>query len=106
MSPNYEGKVKFEVINVSTQEHKDEIKGYDIGNHGLVGLSSEGNLKVKIPGHEFGKDEITAKIDELQTALNQLGQQLIQANPQAQNMVGQLNAYNDLLAKPELEALL
>ena len=52
------------------------------------------------------QDEITAKIDELQTALNQISQQLIQANPQAQNMVGQLNAYNELLAKPELEALL
>jgi len=49
------------------------------------------------------QDEITAKIDELQTALNQLSQQLIQANPQAQNLIGQLNAYNELLAEPEKE---
>ena len=49
------------------------------------------------------QDEITAKIDELQTALNQLSQQLIQANPQAQNVIGQLNAYNELLAEPEKE---
>ena len=49
------------------------------------------------------QDEITAKIDELQAALNQLSQQLIQANPQAQNVIGQLNAYNELLAEPEKE---
>jgi len=49
------------------------------------------------------QDEITAKIDELQTTLNQLSQQLIQANPQAQNVIGQLNAYNQLLAEPEKE---
>ena len=47
------------------------------------------------------QDEITTKIDELQAALNQLSQQLIQANPQAQNVIGQLNAYNELLAEPE-----
>ena len=49
------------------------------------------------------QDEITTKIDELQAALNQLSQQLIQANPQAQNVIGQLNAYNELLAEPEKE---
>ena len=49
------------------------------------------------------QDEITTKIDELQTALNQISQQLIQANPQAQNLIGQLNAYNELLAEPEKE---
>jgi F0F1-type ATP synthase membrane subunit b/b' len=49
------------------------------------------------------QNEITTKIDELQAALNQISQQLIQANPQAQNMIGQLNAYNELLAEPEKE---
>jgi F0F1-type ATP synthase membrane subunit b/b' len=49
------------------------------------------------------QDEITTKIDELQTALNQINNQLIQANPQAQNVIGQLNAYNQLLAEPEKE---
>ena len=49
------------------------------------------------------KDEITAKIDEIQTALNQLSNQLLQANPQAQNLIGQLQAYNQMLAEPEPE---
>jgi septal ring factor EnvC (AmiA/AmiB activator) len=49
------------------------------------------------------KDEITGKIDEIQSSLNQLSQQLLQANPQAQNLIGQLQAYNQMLAEPEPE---
>ena len=49
------------------------------------------------------QDEIVARIDELQAALKQLSQQLVQANPQAQNMIGQLSAYNQLLSEPERE---
>ena len=49
------------------------------------------------------KDEITAKIDDIQTALNQVSQQLLQANPQAQNLIGQLSAYNQMLSEPEPE---
>ena len=48
-------------------------------------------------------EEITAKIDDIQTALNQLSQQLLQANPQAQNLIGQLQAFNQMLAEPEPE---
>ena len=50
------------------------------------------------------KDEITGKIDEIQTALNQLASQLLQANPQAQNLIGQLQAFNQMLAEPKPEA--
>ena len=46
-------------------------------------------------------EEITGKIDEIQTALSQLSQQLLQANPQAQNLIGQLSAYNQMLAEDE-----
>ena len=49
------------------------------------------------------KDEITAKIDDIQAALNQLQSQLLQANPQAQNLIGQLQAYNQMLSEPEPE---
>ena len=47
------------------------------------------------------REEITEKIDELQKNLNDLNNQLLQKNPQAQNLIGQLNAYNQLLAEPE-----
>ena len=48
-------------------------------------------------------DEITAKIDDIQTALNQVSQQLLSQSPQAQNLIGQLSAYNQMLAEPEPE---
>jgi len=48
-------------------------------------------------------EEVTAKIDELQTALNQLSNQLLAQSPQAQNLIGQLQAYNAMLAEPEKE---
>ena len=49
------------------------------------------------------QDEITAKIDDIQTALNQVSQQLLSQSPHAQNLIGQLSAYNQMLAEPEPE---
>jgi septal ring factor EnvC (AmiA/AmiB activator) len=49
------------------------------------------------------KDEITAKIDDIQAALNQVSQQLLSQSPQAQNLIGQLQAYNQMLSEPEPE---
>ena len=46
-------------------------------------------------------EEITGKIDDIQTALSQLSNQLLQANPQAQNLIGQLQAFNQVLAEDE-----
>ena len=46
-------------------------------------------------------EEITGKIDDIQTALSQLSNQLLQANPQAQNLIGQLQAFNQMLAEEE-----
>ena len=51
------------------------------------------------------REEMTTKIDEIQQQLNQLSQQLLANNPQAQNLIGQLNAYNQLLAEPADEPL-
>jgi|TARA_R100001129_G_scaffold86405_1_gene58760 septal ring factor EnvC (AmiA/AmiB activator) len=47
------------------------------------------------------RDEITAKIDDIQAALNQVSQQLLSQSPQAQNLIGQLQAYNQMLSEPE-----
>ena len=46
-------------------------------------------------------EEITGKIDDIQTALSQLSNQLLQATPQAQNLIGQLQAFNQMLAEDE-----
>ena len=47
------------------------------------------------------KEEITGKIDDIQTALTQLSSQVLKANPQAQNLIGQLQAFNQMLAEEE-----
>ena len=56
--------MRFEVLDVQDR-HKAEIKSFDIGSHGLVGLDLAGQAKVKIPGHKFGRAEIIAKIEAL-----------------------------------------
>ena len=47
------------------------------------------------------REEMTTKIDEIQQNLNQLSQQLLANNPQAQNLIGQLQILNQCLAEPE-----
>jgi hypothetical protein len=64
----YSDKVRFVVTEVTSDEIRQEIAAWEgLGNHGLVG-TSEGELKVMIPGHEFGRAQIIAKIDELLAA--------------------------------------
>ena len=47
------------------------------------------------------REEMTTKIDEIQQNLNQLSQQLLANNPQAQNLSGQLQILKQCLAEPE-----
>ena len=53
------------------------------------------------------REEITENIDRIQQALNEIGRKLLESNPQAQNLVGRLTAYNEMLSEddePEDEA--
>jgi hypothetical protein len=62
----YRGKVNFYVIEVDSDHVKAEVKRWPgLGSHGLIGTTPDGQLKVVIPGHQFGKVEIIEKIDEL-----------------------------------------
>jgi len=64
----YKSKLQFVVTEVTTDKIREEIKSWKgLGNHGLVG-TFRGDLKVMLPGHEFGRSEIVAKIDELLAA--------------------------------------
>ena len=51
------------------------------------------------------REEITTKIDDIQKTLNQVSNQLMQANPQAQNLIGQLQAFNQMLSGSEGSAV-
>ena len=62
----YNGKVRFYVVEVDSQQVRDEIARWEgLGNHGLVGTTAQRKLLVKIPGHTFGKPQIVEKIDAL-----------------------------------------
>ena len=45
----------------------DEIEmfGFTDLKHGLVAFDSEGNAEVKIPGHQFGREEIEKAVQEV-----------------------------------------
>lgn len=45
------------------------------------------------------REEITENIDRIQKALNEISMKLLQDNPQAQNLVGRLTAYNEMLSE-------
>jgi hypothetical protein len=55
----------------------------------------------------MNREQITENIDRIQQALNEIGRKLLESNPQAQNLVGRLTAYNEMLSEddePEDEA--
>lgn len=62
----YSKKIRFYIVEVNSKKVRDEVARWPgLGNHGLVGTTAKGELKVKIPGHNFGKQQIIAKADEL-----------------------------------------
>lgn len=68
-SGKYNGKLRFYVVEVNSKQVRDEIAAWKvIGNHGLVGTTAKRELKVSIPGHEFGKNAILEKVEALLAA--------------------------------------
>jgi hypothetical protein len=58
--------VSFYVIDVDSDQVEAEVKKWPgLGSHGLIGTTHDGVLKVMIPGHEFGRNAIIEKVDEL-----------------------------------------
>lgn len=68
----YNGKIRFYVVTVDSKKVRDEIAGWTgLGNHGLVGTTAQRELKVVISGHDFGKNTLIEKANELLTATGQ-----------------------------------
>ena len=62
----YDGKVSFYVVTLDTPQAEAELKRWPgLGSHGLVGATYQGEMKVMIPGHQFSKADVVAKVDEL-----------------------------------------
>ena len=61
LEKEYGDKVHFNVISAEeTAERQDEIEafGFTALKHGLVAFGIDGEPHVKIPGHQFGREEI------------------------------------------------
>ena len=67
LKPEYEGRVEFEVVSLETEEGRARSEGIDFGGlrHGLVGIDRHGAQAVAIPGHNFGKEELQEKVEDL-----------------------------------------
>ena len=54
------------VVEVTTQEIRDQFASWKVpSDHGLVGTNAQHELKVSIPGHNFGREQVLQKADEL-----------------------------------------
>ena len=64
-SGKYKGKLTFSVVPFGLKESQEVIKREDLGTHGLVGFGRDRTVKVKLAGHNYGKEEIVEQIDDL-----------------------------------------
>jgi len=67
LSRQYEGRVEFDIQSAKTPEGQAAVKEYglDARRHGVVMLDSKGEVASTISGHNFGKDEIQAGVEEM-----------------------------------------
>lgn len=65
LETEYEGKVAFRVENVNTEAGQAALERHAWGDkrHGLVVLDAAGEPVDHLPGHDYGKDEIRAKVE-------------------------------------------
>lgn len=66
LESEYGGRVDFTVVppaETALATEELEAFGFAALRHGLVAFSSSGEAVVKIPGHEFGREEIVAAIE-------------------------------------------
>lgn len=62
----YSDRVEFQIVSAEdTAKRQDEIEefGFTELKHGLVTFDASGEPAAKLPGHQFGKEEIRAAIE-------------------------------------------
>jgi thioredoxin-related protein len=68
LQAEYGTRVSFNVIPAEeTKMRTEEVNGFgfEAQLHGLVAFDADGEAIVKIPGHQFGRDEIEAAIQQV-----------------------------------------
>ena len=71
LAVEYAGQVECNIIPAEeTANRGEEIDSYGFTEqlHGLVGFAADGEILVKIPGHQFGEPEVRAAIETLLAA--------------------------------------
>lgn len=68
LEQEYGDRIDFVIVGAEeTAQRGDEIEefGFTDLKHGLVGFDREGEARTKMPGHQFGKPEILAVVQDL-----------------------------------------
>jgi hypothetical protein len=68
LQTEYDAQIRFSIIPpAETKTRTEEINGFgfEAQLHGLVAFDSEGNAVAKLPGHNFGKEEIRGAIEKV-----------------------------------------
>lgn len=53
------------MVTVETAAQRQEIADFELGDHGLVALDAAGQVSGKIPGHQFGRDQIVEQVKKV-----------------------------------------
>ena len=61
----YTGKLECEILDATTPESVEQIKGYGFGNHGMVIFDSEGKVQKKMDGHMMQEPQIRQALKEV-----------------------------------------
>ncbi|MHC4955729.1 MAG: hypothetical protein ACYTGZ_17900 [Planctomycetota bacterium] len=67
LSKEYEGRVEFLITSAKTPAGQAAIKKYEIDarQHGLVGFDRNGEVLVRMSGHNFTKADIKEEVETL-----------------------------------------
>lgn len=67
LSREYDGRVEFDIQSAASKEGQAAVLEYglDARRHGIVMLDPKGAVASTISGHNFGKDEIQAAVEEM-----------------------------------------
>ncbi len=65
LESEYSDRVEFTVVGAEITSAGIGERIFGDAQHGLLGIDTEGNAQVTIPGHRFGTDEIVDAIDTL-----------------------------------------
>lgn len=71
LAQEYDGKVRFTLISAEETAASGETLeafGFTEARHGLVAFTANGEALVKMPGHNFGREEIVGAIREVLAA--------------------------------------